>query len=175
MIDISEIHANPSNPRKINDLKFQKLIASIKEFPKMLKLRPIIVDNGGVILGGNMRFKALIDLGYKSIPEDWIKRADELTDEEKRRFIIEDNVPFGEWDYELLDINWDKTDIEAWGLDLPVYMNDEIKDITNVETFTENVNFNVKCKNLDELALLQEQLDVTSNSMSYDEFIKRLK
>ena len=96
---LSEIHINPSNPRLIKDDRFKKLVKSIEEFPKMMELRPIVVDTDGMILGGNMRFKALQELKYKDIPDAWVKRGDDLTDDEKRRFIIEDNVPFGEWDW----------------------------------------------------------------------------
>lgn len=115
---LSEIHINPANPRIIKDDRFKKLVKSISEFPKMLELRPIVVDSDLQILGGNMRFKALQELRYKDIPDKWIKRADELTDEEKRRFIIEDNVPFGEWDWEMLS-EWDKEKLKEWGMDIP--------------------------------------------------------
>lgn len=115
---LSDIHSNPSNPRLIKDDRFKKLVKSIEEFPKMMALRPIIIDADGMILGGNMRFKALKELKYKDVPDEWIKRADELTDEEKRRFIIEDNVPFGEWDFGLLG-DWDKGLLLEWGLEFP--------------------------------------------------------
>jgi len=116
---LSEIHTNPSNPRLIKDDRFKKLVKSISEFPKMMELRPIIIDSDSMILGGNMRFKALKELKYKDVPELWIKRADSLTDEEKRRFIIEDNVPFGEWDFDILANEWDKEKLIEWGLELP--------------------------------------------------------
>ena len=103
---LSAIHVNSNNPRLIKDDRFQKLVKSISEFPKMMELRPIVIDSEGMILGGNMRFKALKELKYKEVPDEWVKRADELTDEEKQRFIIEDNVPFGEWDWIALN-KWD--------------------------------------------------------------------
>jgi len=117
---LSAIHTNPANPRLIKDERFKKLVKSISEFPKMMELRPIIVDADGMILGGNMRFKALKELGYKDIPDAWVKRASELTDEEKQRFIIEDNVPFGEWDWDTLANEWDSAELAEWGLDVPV-------------------------------------------------------
>ena len=116
---LSDIHTNPSNPRLIKDERFKKLVKSIDEFPKMMALRPIIVDAGGMILGGNMRFKALKELKYKDIPDEWVKRASELTDEEKQRFIIEDNVPFGEWDFAILANEWDADQLAEWGLEIP--------------------------------------------------------
>jgi len=116
---LSEIKANPENPRIIKDDKFQKLVNSIKEFPKMMELRPIIVDSEMMVLGGNMRLKALQELKMKEIPDNWIKRADELTDEEKKRFIITDNVGFGEWDWDVLANEWDEDQLGDWGLEIP--------------------------------------------------------
>jgi hypothetical protein len=116
---LSEIKPNQSNPRIIKDERFNKLVKSIEDFPKMMELRPIIVDADGVILGGNMRYRALQHLKYKEIPESWVKRADTLTEDEKRRFIIEDNVPFGEWDWEVLANEWDSDELKEWGLEFP--------------------------------------------------------
>jgi hypothetical protein len=115
---LSEIKANPNNPRLIKDAKFEKLCKSIEDFPKMMSIRPIIVDNNNVILGGNMRFKALKHLGHKDIPDHWVKRADDLTEEQKKEFIIKDNVGFGEHNWDLLANEWDALDLEEWGLDL---------------------------------------------------------
>jgi len=115
-MDISKIHLNPDNPRIIKDEKFKKLCNSIKDFPKMLELRPIIVDSDGMILGGNMRFKALQHLKMDIKPE-WVKEG-VLTDDEKRRFIVEDNVGFGEWDWDALANEYDKQELEDWGLDV---------------------------------------------------------
>ena len=117
---ITELKIKKGNPRLIKDDKFLKLVKSIEEFPKMLELRPIIYDPVTMeILGGNMRFKALQQLKYKDIPNNWLKSASELTEEEKKRFIITDNVGFGEWYWEILQNEWDKKELEAWGLDLP--------------------------------------------------------
>lgn len=119
MIKLSSIKPNDGNPRHIKDAKFDKLKASIKDFPAMMELRPIIVDAENVILGGNMRYRALKALGYKEIPDEWVKRADQLTEEEKRRFIISDNVGFGEWDWDILANDWEPLELSAWGLDIP--------------------------------------------------------
>jgi hypothetical protein len=116
---LSDIRPNPNNPRIIRDERFAKLKNSIEQFPKMMHLRPIVVDSAGVILGGNMRLRALQDLGFKEIPDEWVRRADDLTEEEKQRFIIADNVGFGEWEWETLANEWDAGDLEAWGLDVP--------------------------------------------------------
>ena len=116
---LSDITPNPSNPRIIKDEKFLKLKDSINAFPKMMELRPIIVDETMTVLGGNMRLKALSDLGFKEIPDSWVKKASELSDEEKKQFIIKDNVGFGEWDWQDLQANWDTDKLEEWGLEVP--------------------------------------------------------
>ncbi len=114
---LKDISVNPNNPRLIKDEKFKKLVASIKDFPKMMGLRPIIVDSNNMVLGGNMRFKALSELGYDNIPDDWVKKADQLTEEEKNRFIVEDNLSFGEWDWDILGNNFEIKDLLEWGFD----------------------------------------------------------
>lgn len=121
---LSEIKPNPNNPRVIKDDKFDKLKKSIAEFPKMMALRPIVIDENSVIQGGNMRYRALIDLKFKEIPDDWVKKASDLTDEEKKRFIISDNVGFGEWDFEVLANEWDVDDLKEWGLDFPIFLDE---------------------------------------------------
>lgn len=118
-MNIKEIHINPKNPRYIKDERYQLLKKNIKEFPKMMKLRPIIIDNTGMILGGNMRYLAMIDLEYKEIPEGWVVKASELSEEEKEKFKILDNVPFGNWDYDILANEWDLEKLQDWGVEIP--------------------------------------------------------
>ena len=113
---LTEIKSNPNNPRVIKDHKFEKLKKSISEFPKMMELRPMVINEDNIVLGGNMRLKALKDLGYKEVPEEWVKRASDLTEEETRRFIIADNVGFGEHDWEMLANEWNTEELEDWGL-----------------------------------------------------------
>jgi len=114
---LNSIKSNPNNPRLIKDDKFKKLVNSIKEFPKMMELRPIVIDENNIVLGGNMRLKALKELNYKEIPEEWIKSAKDLTEDETRRFIIADNVGFGEHDWDVLANEWDVKELEEWGLE----------------------------------------------------------
>ena len=123
---LKDIKPNPNNPRVIRDYKFQKLKQSISEFPKMLSLRPMVIDENNVVLGGNMRLRVLQELGFNDIDESWVKRSSDLTEEEKKRFIIADNVSFGEWDWDTLANDWDVVDLEAWGLDIPFY-DEEVK------------------------------------------------
>jgi ParB-like chromosome segregation protein Spo0J len=118
---LKDIKPNPNNPRVLRDDKFQKLKQSITEFPKMLSLRPMVIDENNVVLGGNMRLRALQELGFNDIDEAWVKRSSDLTEEEKKRFIIADNVAFGEWDWDTLANDWDVVDLEAWGLDIPQF------------------------------------------------------
>jgi len=113
---ITDIRENPDNPRVIKDHKFKQLVKSIKEFPQMLELRPIVVDSNNIVLGGNMRLKACKEAGLKDVP---VLVADKLTDEQKKEFIIKDNVGFGEWDWDILANEWDAESLEDWGLDLP--------------------------------------------------------
>ena len=120
MIKLSDIKSNPNNPRLIKDEKFKKLVNSIKEFPKMMDLRPIIIDNDSMILGGNMRLKALLELKYSEVPNEWIKKAKDLTEEETKRFVIADNVGFGEHDWDILANEWDAEQLTEWGIDLPL-------------------------------------------------------
>jgi len=122
MVKLSAIKPNPSNPRLIKDEKFEKLKQSIKDFPQMMELRPMVVDETMTLLGGNMRFKALQDLGYKEIPDNWIKKASELTEEQKKEFIIKDNVGFGEWEWDQLANEWDMEQLAEWGLDIPNFL-----------------------------------------------------
>jgi len=116
---LSKFKINPNNPRLIKSDKFEKLCNSIKDFPDMMALRPIIIDSDNMIIGGNMRFKALKHLGYKEVPNEWIKAANDLTDEQKREFIIKDNVGFGEHDWDKLANEWNEQYLKDWGLDLP--------------------------------------------------------
>lgn len=115
LVKISEIISNPNNPRIIKDDKFIKLVKSIQTFPEMLKLRPIVVNDNMVVLGGNMRLKACKEAGLEEV---YIIKATELTEEQQREFIIKDNVGYGEWDYDILVDEWDTTELEEWGLEV---------------------------------------------------------
>jgi ParB-like chromosome segregation protein Spo0J len=125
LIPISKVKANPNNPRIIKDEKFQKLVKSIQEFPQMLEIRPIVVNEEMIVLGGNMRLKACQEAGLKEVH---IIKASELTEEQQKEFIIKDNVGFGEWDWNDLANNWDSDKLEEWGLDIPGFENIEEKE-----------------------------------------------
>jgi hypothetical protein len=131
-VKISAVKSNPNNPRVIKDDKFDKLVQSIKDFPKMLEIRPIVVNDDMIVLGGNMRLKACKEAGLKEVP---IIKASDLTEEQQREFIIKDNVGFGEWDWEQLK-EWDGEELEAWGLDVPNIQNEDDIYTTKVDSPT---------------------------------------
>ena len=112
---ITELKLNDTNPRNIEDDKFTKLVRSIKSFPKMLEIRPIVIDENNVILGGNMRYNACIKAGLERVP---VLQIQDFTEEQKSEFIIKDNVGFGTWDWEILQKDWDADLLDEWGMDL---------------------------------------------------------
>jgi len=116
LIPIKEIKENPNNPRKLNKDKYQKLLKSIQDLPQMLEYRPIVVNSDMVVLGGNMRLKALKELKYKEVP---IIIADELSEDQQKEFLIKDNLGYGEWDWDMIANEWDLPLLEDWGMDLP--------------------------------------------------------
>jgi 16S rRNA G966 N2-methylase RsmD len=124
VVKIKDIKSNPNNPRIIKDDKFHKLCESIKTFPKMLELRPIVVNEDMVVLGGNMRLKALKHLGLTEAP---VIKASELTEDQQRQFIIKDNAGFGEWDWDMLANEWNVEELEQWGIDVPAFAETELE------------------------------------------------
>lgn len=170
-MEISKIKLNDANPRTIRDANFDKLCESIKQFPKMMELRPIVIDPDGVVLGGNMRFRALVKLGYKKIPDNWVKIATDLMADEKRRFIIEDNVSFGDWDWDILANDWDAAELLGWGLEIPQF---DAKDVDVVDDANDTVNFIIKCDDIDQLEQLKTKMGVTANRMGFAEFVGRV-
>lgn len=118
VVKLTEIKSNPSNPRIIKDDKFKKLVKSIKEFPKMLEIRPIVVDKDNVVLGGNMRLKACKEAG---ITEVTIISVEDLTKEEQQQFVVKDNLSYGEWDWDSLTKDFDMTALSDWGMDVPSF------------------------------------------------------
>jgi DNA modification methylase len=121
---ISQIKPNPNNPRIIKDNKFKQLVKSIQDFPQMLELRPIVIDENNIVLGGNMRLKACQEAGLTDVP---VVLAKDLTEEQKKEFIVKDNVGYGEWDWDDLANNWDVEQLTEWGLDIPNF------DVNNLE------------------------------------------
>ena len=121
-VKTKDIHANENNPRILKDDKFKKLVKSIKDFPEMLEIRPIVVNNEMMVLGGNMRLRAIQEIGLKEVP---IIKAENLTPEQEREFLIKDNVGFGEWDWDALANDWDYKELVDWALDVPKMLDPE--------------------------------------------------
>ena len=116
-LPIGKIKANPNNPRTIKDDKFFKLVQSLKDLPEMAKVRPVVVNQDMVVLGGNMRLKAMKEAGWKEVPVEIV----DWDEDKQRQFIIKDNVGFGEWDWEMLANQWDAEQLDDWGLTLPIF------------------------------------------------------
>ena len=132
-INIKEIKPNPNNPRVLKDDKFKKLVQSLKDFPEMANVRPIVVNTEMIVLGGNMRLRAMQEAGWKKAPVqivDW-------SIEKQNEFIIKDNVGFGEWDWDVLANEWNVSELTEWGLDIPNF------NINNIDYSNKNEEINV--------------------------------
>ena len=167
---ITDIKPNPNNPRIIKDDKFQKLVKSIQEFPEMMAKRPIVcvtdVDGKLYPLGGNMRLKAIKELKYKTIPDEWITLADDWTAEQRSEFVIKDNIGYGEWDWDSLANEWDDDKLNEWGLDIPSFdKNIDAGDIVELDKIVTTYNINIKCDSPEELEEMKFKLGITSNSI----------
>ena len=145
---LTDIKPNPDNPRVIRDENFKKLVNSIKEFPEMLDLRPIVVNKDMVILGGNMRYRACQEAGYNEVP---VVVADNITKEQEREFIIKDNISGGDWDWEILANEWNEAELDGWGLDIP-YQQEETE---------EQISYNIliECTSQEEQMSLYSELE----------------
>jgi len=115
-MNILEIKLNPYNPRDISENIYKKLKNSLEEFPEMIHTRPIVIDENNVVLGGNMRLRALQELGHTEVP---VKKVNNWTDEQKKEFMVKDNLSYGEWDWQMVSKNWDLEQLNDWGLEVP--------------------------------------------------------
>jgi hypothetical protein len=153
---ITDIKPNPNNPRIIKDNKFKLLVKSIQEFPEMLELRPIVIDENNIVLGGNMRLKACIEAGLTDVP---VKIAT-LSEQQKKEFIVKDNVGFGEWDWDDLANNWEVEQLTEWGLDIPNFDNNGFADNNkelNLDDITDTMTITLKY-NEDEYYIVKDAL-----------------
>ena len=162
---ITQIKPNPNNPRIIKDNKFKQLVKSIQDFPQMLELRPIVIDENNMVLGGNMRLKACIEAGLTDVP---VKQAKDLTEEQKKEFIIKDNVGYGEWDWDDLANNWDEQELSDWGLDLPIF------DTTEAETIDEKYTNKIEIP-IYEPSDKKPNISELYNLDKYNELISKIK
>lgn len=154
-IDIKKIKLNSKNPRIIKDDKFNKLVKSIQDFPQMLEIRPVVVNDDMVIIGGNMRYRAAIEAGFKKIP---VIKAVGLTEAQQDEFIVKDNVGFGEWDFDLLANEFNSELLDDWGVDIPIFKNDE-DDIMDKQPDTSISWFiNIRCNGEQDAQALYDRL-----------------
>ena len=170
-VKISDIKANPNNPRLIKDDKFAKLVQSVTEFPEMLEIRPIVVNSDMVVLGGNMRLKACKEAKIKELT---VIIADNLTEEQQREFLIKDNVSGGEWDWNILANEWDAEQLTDWGLDVP-----NAKDLNEQDLFDIEIPFytpSAIVPDVNELANLDKTKNLIDkiNSLEVDNELKEV-
>jgi hypothetical protein len=171
-IKLYKVKGNPNNPRIVKDDKFKKLVKSLKEFPEMLELRPIVVDENMIILGGNQRFRAAKEAGLKDV---WIDIAKGFNEEQKKEFIIKDNVSSGEWEWDILANEWNVLELMDWGVKVPTIKNTELLSKLEYKSMyyepeeTPNIKledcinlkkYNEKVKALEDYDLTKEQKDV---------------
>jgi hypothetical protein len=119
-IPLDSIRPNERNPRKITDDAASKLRDSIRRDPEFMALRPIVIDEVGIIIGGNQRYRACIELGMGEVPSSWIRVARGLTPEQRERFILIDNAPegmSGDWDIDALLADFEAPDLHDLGFD----------------------------------------------------------
>ena len=162
-ININKIYPNKNNPRFIKDYKFKKLVKSVKEFPEMLKLRPIIVDKDNIILGGNMRYKACKEIGLKEV---YIIKADSFNKNQLQEFIIKDNVGYGQWDWDMIANEWDSQQLNEWGLEVL-----ELEENFDEGGISEDENENNKDEVVINLTMPHYQYDKMEND--FENFIKK--
>jgi ParB-like chromosome segregation protein Spo0J len=142
-VKISEVKPNPNNPRLIKDDKFKKLVKSIQDFPDMLNVRPIVVNKDMIVLGGNMRLKAIKEAGHTEVAIEIV----DWTEEQQKEFIVKDNVGYGEWDWDDLANNWDSAELTDWGLDIPNFDNGDYSDKNkeiNIDDIEDSMTINLK-------------------------------
>jgi hypothetical protein len=155
-VKITEVIANPNNPRLIKDEKFKKLVKSIQDFPDMLNVRPIVVNKDMIVLGGNMRLKAIKEAGHKEVAVEIV----DWNEQQQKEFIVKDNVGYGEWDWDDLANNWDAKELSEWGLDIPNFNIEGFAD-QNKELSLDDVNDSMSITlkyTEDEYYLVKEQL-----------------
>ena len=164
-VKVDKVKSNPKNPRLIKDDKFKKLVKSIKEFPEMETVRPIVVNKDMVILGGNMRYKAMIECGYKEVNVEVV----DWSEQKQNEFIIKDNVGFGEWEWEIVANEWDVEELDNWGLDLPLFDKHleeaELKDLS--DKLKSEFKIEIICKN-------EEEQEKTYNKLIEENYECRL-
>ena len=181
---LSSIKPNEKNPRRISKPALEKLCESIKRDPQFMELRPIIVDERGIIIGGNQRYRACLELGMEEVPDTWI-RSGKFTAEQRRRFIIIDNAPegmAGYWDIDTLRSDFDLPELEDLGINffsdknswkdewqgMPEFQQDELTPFKTL-----HVHFNNK-EDLDNFSkLINQKINDATKYIWYPEVKKQ--
>jgi len=167
-VSIRKVLENPDNPRFIKDYKFKKLVNSLKEFPEMLGKRPIVVDEDYMVLGGNMRLKACREAGLDKV---WVDVAVGWTDEQKKEFIVKDNLSYGEWDWEVLANEYDVLKLDQYGLDLNPTIFQQEEDTETIKGATDEKfnDYTIYFRNEEELEIWYAFLKRIKNKFSEQE------
>jgi hypothetical protein len=147
IIPIDSIKPNPNNPRKVDKTKFKQLVKSIQEFPDMLHLRPLVVNEDMVVIGGNMRLKACKELGFQVLPVI----ISDLDEQKQKEFTLKDNISFGIWDWDILANEWEVEELIEWGLDLPLDFADEEEDSNPIDKMTKNITLKYSIEEADRI------------------------
>lgn len=151
VLPIGEVKLNPDNPRIIRDEKYKKLVRSLSAFPTMSLVRPLVIDENNVVLGGNMRLRAMQESGWEEVP---VIQVADWSEEKKREFIAKDNIGYGEWNWEVLANEWDAVQLEDWGLDVP-----KVEETTEIdEQEADPTVLEVKADSLEQLDDLADEL-----------------
>jgi ParB-like chromosome segregation protein Spo0J len=156
-VNLADLKLNDRNPRTIGKEAFEKLRESIKRFPKMMAVRGIVVDADGIVIGGTQRYRACVANGMKEVPSSWVQMADDFTESERRQFIIADNAPFGEWNWDMLANEGDAGLLDDFGLDVPVE-NEENNKNTNAQSNQDSFyKISIECKDESEMEMLLDE------------------
>lgn len=162
MIKLSSLTPNPDNPRQIEQDKFEKLCNSIKRDPEFMPLNPLKIIEGGVIYAGNMRFRAIQELGMKEIPDNWVEDISHLSEEKRRRYVMIDNISYGFFDWDMVTSQYHDDELIEWGMDLPV---DPIEDEPDEPPPVSHA-LKIQCDDLDDLITLRDMLDIDPEAKS---------
>jgi DNA modification methylase len=147
IVKISQIKSNPKNPRVIRDDKFKKLVDSLRNFPEMASVRPIVVNKDMVVLGGNMRLRAMKEAGWKEAPVEVV----DWPEDKQREFIIKDNLGYGEWDWEMIANEWDSELLNDWGLEVPEFSNENDEAVEDDYDIPETIETDIVLGDLFEI------------------------
>jgi ParB-like chromosome segregation protein Spo0J len=129
-LPIEQVKLNAANPRFIKDQEFKNLVKSLKDCPELFKARPLLCNSDLTILGGNMRYRAALELRYTEVP---VIVMEGLTEAQERGIVIRDNGSFGSWDMDELSANWADLPLADWGVPIPANWLEEPEELSNYD------------------------------------------